>query len=314
MDVALLAELLRARREKLRPEDVGLPCGPRRRTGGLLREEVAALAGISVDHYSRIEQQQGPAPSEEVLAALARGLRLTQSERDQLFDLGGHSAPRWALRENHVSPAMMRIVERLSDTPALVMSRFGETLLQTRPAIALLGDCSRFSGLPRYLVYRWFTDPAQRAVHPAEDHELLSRILTGQLRAAHTADPAGRAGEIVAALLEDCPEFADVWLRWREVNVAHRDGIRRYRHPELGELRLYCRRLVDPEQTQELLILSAPPGSPTYEKLQLLSAVGAPAVTPTGTLQQSRCSEASADESRVLRPNTWNQPKSRDVS
>ncbi|MER6441567.1 helix-turn-helix transcriptional regulator [Streptomyces sp. NPDC001185] len=314
MDVALLAELLRERREKLQPEDVGLPRASRRRTGGLLREEVAALAGISVDHYSRIELQQDPSPSEEVLAALACGLHLTLSERDQLFELGGHSAPRWALRENHVSPAMMRIVERLWDTPALVMSRLGETLLQTGPAIALLGDCTRFSGLSRYLVYRWFTDPALRGVHPVEDHELLSRILIGQLRAAHTADPAGKAGEIVAALLEVCPEFADVWLRWHEVNVAPRDGIRRYRHPELGELLLYCRRLVDPEQTQELLILSAPPGSPSYEKLRLLPAVGALAITPTGMFHQNHCSEASAGESRVPRRITKNLPKSRDIS
>uniref|UniRef100_UPI001FE06799 helix-turn-helix transcriptional regulator n=1 Tax=Streptomyces yerevanensis TaxID=66378 RepID=UPI001FE06799 len=155
---------------------VGLPRGSRRRTGGLRREEVAALAGMSVDYYSRIEQQRGPMPSEQVLAALARGLHLSLSERDYLFDLAGHPAPRRVLREDHVSPTMMRIVERLSDTPALVMSRFGETLLQTRPAVALLGDYTRFNGLSRYLVYRWFTDPAQRDLYPDEDHALRGRV------------------------------------------------------------------------------------------------------------------------------------------
>ena len=176
MGRALLADFLRARREVLQPEDVGLPRGPRRRTGGLRREEVAAPAGMSVDYYSRIEQQRGPTPSEKVLAALARGLRLSLSERDYLFGLGGHSAPRRVLRDDHVGATMMRIVERLSDTPALVMSRFNETLLQTRPAIALLGDCTRFSGLSRCLVYRWFTDPAQRDLYPAEDHGLRGRV------------------------------------------------------------------------------------------------------------------------------------------
>ncbi|MGW7595954.1 helix-turn-helix domain-containing protein, partial [Streptomyces rubiginosohelvolus] len=92
MDRVLLADFLRARREALQPEDVGLPRGSRRRTGGLRREEVAALAGMSVDYYSRIEQQHGPVPSEQVLAALARGLHLSLSERDYLFDLGGHPA------------------------------------------------------------------------------------------------------------------------------------------------------------------------------------------------------------------------------
>src|SRR3954452_22464344 len=84
MDRALLADFLRARREVLQPEDVGLPRGPRRRTGGLRREEVAPLAGMSADYYSRIEQQRGPTPSEQVLAALARGLHLSLTERDHL--------------------------------------------------------------------------------------------------------------------------------------------------------------------------------------------------------------------------------------
>ncbi|MFE9009572.1 helix-turn-helix domain-containing protein [Streptomyces sp. NPDC007875] len=274
MDRALLADFLRARREVLQPEDVGLPRGSRRRTGGLRREEVAALAGVSVDYYSRIEQQRGAMPSEHVLAALARGLHLSLSERDYLFDLGGHPAPRRVLREDHVSPTMMRIVERLSDTPALVMSRFGEALLQTRPAVALLGDYTRFSGLSRYLVYRWFTDPAQRDLYPVEDHALRGRVFTVDLRAAYTAEPQGRASEIVAALLEVSPEFAEVW-RLHEVDVTHHLDLKLYRHRELGELELYCQRLVDPDQAQELLVFSATPGSTSYEKLQLLSAVDA---------------------------------------
>ena len=271
MDRALLADFLRARREMLQPEDVGLARGSRRRTGGLRREEVAALAGVSADYYGRIEQQRGAMPSEQVLAALARGLHLSASERDHLFDLGGHPAPRRVLREDHVSPTMMRIVERLSDTPALVMSRFGETLLQTRPAVALLGDYTRFSGLSRYLVYRWFTDPLQRELYPVEDHALRGRVFTVDLRAAYTADPGGRAGEIVAALVEASPEFAEIWRR-HEVDVTHHNDLKRYRHAELGELELFCQRLVDPDEMQELLVFSATPGSPSYDKLQLLPA------------------------------------------
>jgi transcriptional regulator with XRE-family HTH domain len=133
MDRELLADFLRARRRALQPEDVGLPRGERRRTGGLRREEVAALAGMSADYYSRMEQQRGPVPSEQMLAALARALRLSLSERDHLFGLGAHPPPRRVLREDHLSPTMMRIMDRLFDTPALVMSRFGETLLQTGP-------------------------------------------------------------------------------------------------------------------------------------------------------------------------------------
>lgn len=112
MDRALLADFLRARREALQPEDVGLPRGQRRRTGGLRREEVAALAGMSADYYSRIEQQRGPAPSERMLVALARALRLNQSERDHLFILGGNPAPRRILRDDYIGPTMTRIVMR----------------------------------------------------------------------------------------------------------------------------------------------------------------------------------------------------------
>jgi transcriptional regulator with XRE-family HTH domain len=272
MDRALLADFLRARREALQPEDVGLPRGTRRRTGGLRREEVAVLAGMSADYYSRIEQQRGPVPSEQMLAALARGLNLSPSEREHLFALGGHSAPRRELRDERVSPAMSRIVERLADTPAMVFSRFGETLLQTRGAVALFGDYTSFTGLSRYLVYRWFTDPAQRAVYPPEDHALRGRVFAVEIRTAYTADPSGTAGEIVEALLAASPEFAEVW-RLHEVDVTHHHDLKRYLHPELGELELYARRLVDPDEGQELLVFLAEPGSPSEEKLQRLDAM-----------------------------------------
>jgi transcriptional regulator with XRE-family HTH domain len=269
MDRALLADFLRARRAALQPEEVGLPRGSRRRTGGLRREEVAVLAGMSADYYSRLEQQRGPMPSEQMLAALARGLRLSSSEREHLFALAGHSAPRRALRDEQVSPAMRRIVERLSDTPAIVFSRFGEALLQTRSAVALFGDYTRFTGMSRYLVYRWFTDPAQRALYPPEDHALRGRVFTVDIRAAYTADPSGTAGEIVEALLAVSPEFAEVWRR-HEVDVTHHLDLKRYRHPELGELELHSRRLMDPDEGQDLLVFLAEPGSPSDDKLRRL--------------------------------------------
>jgi transcriptional regulator with XRE-family HTH domain len=272
MDRALLADFLRARREALQPEDVGLPRGSRRRAEGLRREEVAVLAGMSADYYSRIEQQRGPMPSEQMLEALARGLKLSPSEREHLFTLGGHSAPRGVLRDERVSPAMARIVERLAETPAMVFSRFGETLLQTRGAVALFGDYTRFSGMSRYLVYRWFTDPAQRSVYPPEDHAIRGRVFTADLRAVYTADPSGTAGEIVEALLAVSPEFAEVW-RLHEVDVTHHHDLKRYLHPELGELEMYARWLVDPDEGQELLVFMAEPGSPSEEKLQRLLAV-----------------------------------------
>src|SRR5215469_17103832 len=134
MDRAALADFLRHRREALRPEDVGLPAGLRRRTAGLRREEVAALAAMSADYYTRLEQQRGPQPSEQMLASLARALRLTGDERDYLFRIAGHNPPAPVTAAAHVAPALLRVLDRLSDTPALILSSLGETLVQNRMA------------------------------------------------------------------------------------------------------------------------------------------------------------------------------------
>jgi transcriptional regulator with XRE-family HTH domain len=273
MDRAQLADFLRTRREALGPEDVGLPRGPRRRTGGLRREEVAALAGMSADYYGRLEQQRGPQPSEHMLAAIARALRLSLAERDHLFTLGGHAAPQRVSRDDHIGPGMMRIVDRLGDTPAMVISRYGESLLQTAPARALVGDETRFTGLARSAWYRWFTDPASRGLYPAEHHDRQGRIFASQLRDVYAVAPQGRAGEIVDALLAASDEFAAIWAG-HEIGLTHIDR-KTLLHPELGALDLYCQTLHDPGQLQTLLVFTAAPGSPSHEKLQLLAAVGA---------------------------------------
>ncbi|WP_436523093.1 helix-turn-helix transcriptional regulator [Actinoplanes sp. HUAS TT8] len=271
MDREQLAHFLRTRREALQPEDVGLPRGPRRRTGGLRREEVAALAGMSADYYGRIEQQRGPLPSDQMLAALARALHLSLEERDHLFRLSGHPAPLRSLRDDHISPGMMRIVDRMTDTPAMVLSRFGETLRQTPPAVALFGDETRYTGLARSTVYRWFTDPESRRVYPERDYPKHGRFFTANLRRAYAVDPGGRAGEIVKALLAVSPEFAEIWDQ-HQVGVYH-VAQKTLVHPQLGEIELWCQNLSDPEQEQTLLVFTAAPGSESYEKLQLLAAV-----------------------------------------
>jgi transcriptional regulator with XRE-family HTH domain len=273
MDRAQFAGFLRARREALQPEDVGLPRGPRRRTGGLRREEVAALSGMSTDYYSRLEQQRGPHPSEQMLASIARGLRLSLAERDHLFQLAGYATPKRALRAEHVNPGMMRILDRLRDTPAQVVNLVGETLEQTGPAIALLGDERRHAGLARSLHYRWFTDPATRMIHPAEDRAAQSRLIVANLHAAYTRDGRGsRAAEIAEALLAASHEFAELW---NEHPVAGPYcAPKRIQHPELGLLELHCQTLVDPDLSQALLVYTAAPGSESQEKLQLLSVIG----------------------------------------
>jgi len=277
MDRAQLADFLRRRREALQPEDVGLRRGSRRRTAGLRREEVAALCDMSVDYYSRLEQSRGPQPSEQMLAAMARGLRLTLDERDHLFRLAGHTAPARAIRNDHVSPGIMRVLDRLADTPAQVMTEFGETLAQTPAARALFGDETRYEGFMRSVGYRWFMDPSVRDVYPADDHPMHSRAFTADIRTVYAKHgERSRAGAIVQALLRDSPEFADLWEA-HDVRSNH-PREKRLQHPEVGVMELQCQFLVDPEQGQTLLVLTATPGTESYDLLRLLSVIGTQAL------------------------------------
>jgi len=273
MDRRALADFLRRRREALQPPEVGLPAGSRRRTRGLRREEVAALAAMSTDYYTRLEQQRGPQPSEQMLASLARALRLTSDERDYLFQVAGHNAPTPATAATHVAPALLRVLDRLSDTPALILSNLGETLVQNRMADALFGDRSAHTGLARSEIYRWFTDPAERVRYPEHDRDRQSRAQVANLRAAYgSMGPRSRAGELARALQKASPEFAALWER-HEVAKRFEDH-KVLIHPELGPIEVDCQVLFTEDQSQALLVLTAPPRTEGYEKLQLLAVLG----------------------------------------
>ena len=271
MDQTQLADFLRTRRESLAPADVGLPAGSRRRTSGLRREEVAALALISTDYYCRMEQRRGPQPSAEVLASLARALRLSLDERDHLFRLAGHNAPARTAVGEHVSPAVLRILDRLQDTPAQVVSALGEALVQTAPARALLGDQTSYRGFARSVGYRWFTDGRTRAMYPVEDHAALARSYVASARMAYARDGAGsRAAQLVEDLLRRSAEFAELW---KQHDVGHPHELsKRIVHPKLGLLELHCQTLLDVAQLHTLLVFTADPGTPSHAKLAALGA------------------------------------------
>src|SRR5579859_1941925 len=169
MDREQFADFLRHRRQALQPEDLGMARSGRRRTSGLRREEVAMIAGMSTDYYTRLEQQRGPQPSPSMLAAIARALRLTLAERDHLYRLAGQTPPRSDIRSDYVSPGMHRVLDRL-DTPAMVTNDLGEVLAQNPLGVALIGDETRFApdDPARSRFHRWFTDPAERELHEPE--------------------------------------------------------------------------------------------------------------------------------------------------
>lgn len=273
IDRTALAEFLHRRRGSLQPEDVGLPRGQRRRTTGLRREEVALLSHMSTDYYSRLEQERGPQPSEQMIAAIAQGLHLSLDERDHLFRLAGHTPPSRGASSEHISPGLLRIFDRLLDTPAEIVSELGETLRQTPLGVALTGDLVSLTGPSRSIGYRWFTDPATRARYSEQDHPHLSRMFASGLRGTMTLRGADSyAAHLADLLLTQSDEFRQVW-NLHEVGIRPNE-IKHFVHPELGDLELSCQALLDPEQSHSLLVYTAVPGSASYEKLQLLSVIG----------------------------------------
>lgn len=273
MDRPALADFLIRHRSALQPADVGLSAGPRRRTVGLRREEVAQLAAMSTDYYARLEQQRGPQPSLQMLGSLARALRLSVEERDYLFRIAGHNAPSRLSTSDYVAPALLRVLDRLTDTPALVLSALGETLVQNDPARALFGDASRYQGMERSAIYRWFLRPDERLRYPEDDRERQSRAQVASLRAAYGSMGAqSPAGEMVDALSHHSEEFRRLWAT-HEVGRRFEDH-KVLIHPEIGPIELDCQTLFTEDQSQALLVLTAAPHTPAEGKLKLLAVLG----------------------------------------
>ncbi|WP_327065564.1 helix-turn-helix transcriptional regulator [Kitasatospora sp. NBC_01302] len=268
-----LADFLSRRRARLTPAAVGLPPGARRRTPGLRREEVAGLAGLSVDYYARLEQARGPQPSPPLLAALARALRLSDDERDHLFHLAGHEPPRGQRTLTHVRPGLLLILDRLHDTPAQVISDLGDVLAQNAMAAAMSGSLGQLPPGERNIVRRWFTVPGARGLFPAADHEQLGRAHVASLRAVHAARPTDpEAAALVAELLARSAEFRELWER-HDVAVR-RSGRKTFLHPVVGPLELDCEVLAGAGEGQLLVVCTADPGSDTAGRLELLRVVG----------------------------------------
>ena len=276
MDRPELADFLRRSRERLRPQEVGLPGGPRRRTPGLRREEVSQLAGISADYLMRMEQKRGPQPSTQVLTALARALRLTEDERDHLYVLAGHRPPAGRLAGNHVRPGLLHLLDQLTTTPAQVLTDLGDLLAQNAMAQALFGticsvrthDCRQ----DHNIVWRWFNDPTVRDAYPPDEQDHHSHSLVANLRAtvarrSYDADSAG-----LVARLSASKEFTALW-ELHEVAVPQHSRMR-VQHPNIGPILLDCEILLTPNEDQRLQIFTAPPGTSDIDQLELLRVVG----------------------------------------
>jgi transcriptional regulator with XRE-family HTH domain len=269
-----LGSFLRSRRERIRPAEVGLPTGPRRRVPGLRRDEVAQLAGASVDYYNELERGAGSQPSEQMIAALARALRLTADERDHLYHLADRPVPVPGGAASHVHPGMLDLLQRLTSTPAQVITDLHVTLVQNPLAVALLGDQSGFRGTRASFVYRWFTEPEARQLYPEADHKVQSRAFVADLRAAAARRDAKdvEAGSMIGALLDLSSEFAALWA---DHDVAfRRDDRKRLNHPRLGLIQVNCLNLFSEDGRQRLLWFTPAVGTDSADLLDLLTVIG----------------------------------------
>ncbi|MDX3242411.1 helix-turn-helix transcriptional regulator [Streptomyces sp. ME18-1-4] len=258
-----LARFLRDRRAGLRPHEAGLTTtGTVRRTPGLRREEVAELAHMSVDYYTRLEQARGPRPSARILDALAQALRLTSAERSHLFRLAGSSAPPGISAVRRVRPHVARMLERLPETGAIVTDAVYGVVAWNPLAQALLGG-DLGSGTTN-LARRRFLGHGR--MHESSSTEEFGHIVVARLRRAADRYPHDPQ---LTALLADSEEFRQTWAARPIHAPAHRT--KTIHHPEAGTLRLNCDVLLVPEDDQEVVLITADPGSPTARTLHRLA-------------------------------------------
>jgi len=273
-----LATVLRTARARVNPADAGLPLRHRRQVPGLRREEVARLAGVSVEYIVRLEQARGPKPSEQVLAALSRALRLNDDDRDLLYRLAGAEPPMAGLVPMVVRASVRRLLERMGDTPAVVLSAKSDVLAWNRLAVALLGDFNSVPLADRNIIRRRFLlpGPVNAAVKPDEDAASAGHCV-GCLRAAQARYPNDpELAGLIADLREGSSAFEELWLDGR--SASRRPRTATFVHPRFGEFELDCDVLLVPEADQSVMVYSAEPrtrGAEVLAELRAASPVGA---------------------------------------
>jgi transcriptional regulator with XRE-family HTH domain len=267
-----LGEFLRARRARLRPAQAGLPAGVGpRRTPGLRREELAALAGLSIDYYIRLEQGKETNPSTAILDGLARALQLTEEEHGHLYTLASHAARRTrpssprAIRE--VRAGVRLLLETVRPCPAYVQNGVNDILAANPEGLALFAGLEDWPARRRNTVRYVFCHPAARTLYP--DWEATARKSVANLRARSVAAPDSPD---LAALVEELSacsaEFTRLWgrydLRYR------RSEVKAFRHPLVGDFTLGFE-VLSLDDGLRLSILAAEPGTPDHDALELLA-------------------------------------------
>ncbi len=272
-DMAEFGRAVRRWRDRVSPEVVGLPVGGYRRAAGLRREELALLAGISVDYLTRLEQGRASHPSSQVVDALARALRLSPAERAHLFGLAGLAPPGPQAVPAYITPSVQRLLDRMTGTPVAVYDASWTLLMANPPYTALMGDPSGWRGNQRNAVWRHFLGPSTRVRHTPESRRALETALVADLRAAAARYPADqRLRHLVAELRAGSDRFAELW---DSGTVGRHEAARKtIDHPHAGALTLDCDVLTVSGSDLRIMIYTAEPGTADAERLALLTVLG----------------------------------------
>lgn len=272
-----LGEVLRAWRDRLTPAAAGLPAGANRRAPGLRREELAGLAGLSVEYVVRLEQGRARNPSSQVLGALARALRLEGDERDHLFRVAGAAVPSSGLVPTHIGPGVQRMIDRLGDVPLAVHTAAWDLLMWNSLWAALTGDPAESDALGRNVAWRHFTR-GPRGVQFDEQHaDQFAADLVADLREAAGRFPHDRGlAELVRRLRSVSTDFES---RWGQAHVArHLSSRKTVTSTPVGSITLDCDVLTVPGTDLRIVIYTAAPGTEDSSKLDLLRVTEAHAV------------------------------------
>jgi len=261
------------------PEDSGLPTGRRRRASGLRREELAALAGISTDYLTRLEQGRSTAPSAQVVESLARGLRLSRDERDLLFGLAGHAAPGVELVPTRITPSVQRLLDRLGQVPVAVFDATNTLIVANAPYEALMGDVSGLKGIERNTVWRHLVGPGSRARHTPDEQELFEAQIVADLRMTASRYPADRSlRRLIVDLAAHSPRFVELWESDATVDLRDTSKHKVIDHPAVGPIELDCDALIVTGDDLRILVYTAEPGTEDAERLALAVVLGTQAL------------------------------------
>ncbi|MFB7667585.1 helix-turn-helix transcriptional regulator [Kitasatospora sp. NPDC056138] len=267
-------QTVRRWRDRVPPEAAGLPVGGHRRAAGLRREELALLAGISVDYVTRLEQGRATNPSEQVVEALGRALRLNAEEREHLFRVAGLVAPGIGTVPAYITPSVQRMLDRLTGTPVAVSDAAWTLLLANPLYTALMGERH---GKERNGAWRNFLGSGSRVRHTPESRRALETAVVSDLRATASRYPADlRLRRLIADLRGNSERFAKLWDSGA---VGHQEASRKtIDHPQVGSLTLDCDVLSVAGSDLRIMVYTAEPGTEDAERLALLSVIGTQAL------------------------------------